>query len=143
MPLSLTLLWLIAGIVLCTAELFLPTAFVAFVMGISALLTALVSLVLPQFGLQVLLFIGLSIVLIWVSRRFIPDRKISRNLDAVEARTLTEIPAGDVGRVIYEGNSWQARCEDERLAIGPNQKVLVVGRRGNTLLVMPEALLHS
>jgi len=47
MPISFTLIWLLAA-VLCLIELFLPTAFVAFMMGISAFVVALVSLIFPS-----------------------------------------------------------------------------------------------
>ncbi|MEG4232039.1 hypothetical protein QUA40_07995 [Microcoleus sp. Pol11C3] len=40
MILTPTLLWLLAGSLLCLAELFLPTAFVAFLMGLSAFAVA-------------------------------------------------------------------------------------------------------
>jgi len=59
----------------------------------------------------------------------------------IVAETLTEIPAGKEGRVLYEGNLW-ARCDDHNLAIAPNQKVYLVRREGTTLIVLPENLLH-
>jgi len=134
--------WLLAGSILCLLELVLPTAFVAFLMGLSAFVVALVALLVPQFGLQVVLWLVLSTALVIVSRRFLPHPKASKNLDAKEARTITEIPAGETGRVLYEGNSWSARCEDEAEAIAPHQKVYVVRREGNTLVVLPQKLLH-
>ena len=137
-----TVIWLIIGIGLCMAELILPTAFMAFVMGISALAVALIAPVLPQFGLQIALWMGLSLISIFLSRRFIKKTKASARLDAMEAETLTEIPAGRTGRVLYEGNSWQAKCEDDRLAILPQQKVYVVRREGTTLIVVPQLLLE-
>ena len=143
MPLlSPSMFWLVAGSILCLLELVLPTAFVAFLMGISAFVVALVASILPQFSLQVVLWLVLSTVLVVVSRRFLPHPKASKNLDAREARTLTEIPVGETGRVLYEGNSWSARCEDEAEAIAPNQKVFVVRREGNVLVVIPQKLLH-
>lgn len=72
-----------------------------------------------------------------------PHPKASKTLDAKEAQTMTEISAGQTGRVLYEGNSWRARCEDELEVIAPNQKVYVVRREGNTLIVVPRNLLHS
>ena len=143
MPLNPTVIWLLAGSILCLMELLLPTAFAAFMMGLSAFLVALVSLILPQTGLQVVLWMAFSAVLIFLSRRFLPRSKPSTLEDATEAETLTEILPGQTGRVIYEGNSWQARCEDHKLAIAPKQKVYVVGRKGTTLIVVPESLLHS
>lgn len=143
MPLlSSSMFWLVAGSILCLLELVLPTAFVAFLMGLSAFVVALVASILPQFSLQVVLWLVLSTMLVVVSRRFLPHPKASKSLDAREARTLTEIPVGETGRVLYEGNSWSARCEDEAEAIAPNQKVFVVRREGNVLVVMPQKLLH-
>ena len=139
-----TLVWLIAGAVLCLLELFLPTAFVAFMMGISALIVALVSVLIPQLSLQVILWLGLSTSFILLSRRFVPKAKKSRSIqDAVVAETLTAIAPGKEGRVIYEGNSWRARCEDKENAIAPYEKVYVVRREGTLLIVLPENVLDS
>ncbi len=141
MSLNPTMLWLVIGTVLCLAEVVLPTAFVACVMGVSALAVAAIAHLIP-FNLQVMLWMALSLALVLVSRRFV-HQKAAKKLDATEAETLTEIPAGKTGRVLYEGNSWAARCEDERRAIAPHQKVYVVGRKGTTLIVIPESIVHS
>ncbi|BAY47352.1 hypothetical protein SAMD00079811_49700 [Scytonema sp. HK-05] len=142
---STTLIWLFAGSGLCLIELFLPTAFVAFLMGISAILVAFLSqAILGKLWLQVVVWLLLSTALVVLSRRFVrlPRRK-SKIQDAIIAETLTEIPAGKTGRVLYEGNSWRALCDDEKLSIPPNQRVYVTRREGTTLIVMPENLLHS
>lgn len=143
MLLNPPLFWLIVGSFLCLMELFLPTAFVAFMMGLSALIVAAIALVIPLVNVQVLLWMILSGGLIFLVRRFIPRNSVSVIEDAKEAQTLTEIPAGETGRVIYEGNSWQARCEDEEVTIPPNQRVVVVRRIGTTLIVVPENFLRS
>ncbi|MBW4690561.1 MAG: NfeD family protein [Lyngbya sp. HA4199-MV5] len=140
MALTPTLIWLIVGTVLCLVEFIVPTAFVACVMGISALIVAAVSPVLPL-GLQVALWMVLSLALVFYSRRLIRQKE-ARKFDATEAETLTEIAPGKLGRVRYEGNSWAARCEDHDVTIAPNQKVYVIARKGTTLIVMPEHLLH-
>ncbi len=142
MPLNPTLIWLLAGIALCLTELVFPTAFIAFVVGLSALIVAAISVVLPIFTGQIILWVAISLLLVAVSRRFVRTRAAFK-LDATEAETLTEIPPGKVGRVRYEGNSWQARCEDGELAIAPHQKVVVVARQGTTLIVIPETSLHA
>lgn len=131
-----TVVWFIVGAGLCLIEFILPTAFIAFVLGISALLVAIVAHLLP-IGVQVGLWVLLSIVLILFSRRFV-NRRAAFKLDATEAETLTEIRPGEVGRVCYEGNSWAARCESSTLDIPAGRRVYVVGRRGTTLIVMPE-----
>lgn len=140
MEFSTPILWLIAGVILCTLEFLLPTAFIEFTLGVSALIVAAAAIVVPHFGAQVALWLLLSVVLTLLSRRLVPSSRAAKTLeDSKEAVTLTEIPAGQPGRVIYEGNSWQARCEDHDVAIAPNQPVYVVGRRGNMLLVIPES----
>ncbi|MEH2058848.1 MAG: NfeD family protein [Nostoc sp.] len=142
---SFTLIWLLAGAVLCLTELFLPSAFVAFMMGISALVVALLSGVgLGSVWLQVIVWLLLSTALIVLSRRFLqPRRRKSKIQDAVIAETLTEILPGKTGRVRYEGNSWQARCDDDKFTVPPHQRVYVVRREGTTLIVIPENLLNS
>ena len=141
--LTTSLWWLIAGAALCLMEFFLPTAFVALMLGVSALLVALLSLIVSQLWLQVVLWLGISTLLIFLSRRFLPtSRQANKIPEATEGETLTEIPVGEAGRVLYEGSSWRARCEDQNRAIAPHQKVYVVGRQGTTLLVLPEELLH-
>lgn len=141
MAVSPTVIWLVIGSVLCAAELVLPTAFVATMMGLSALIVAAIASFLPL-NLQVVIWMGLSLALSLGSRRFVRYSRSSAILDATEAETLTLISPGKPGRVLYEGNSWAARCGDEEATIEPKQKVLVVARRGTTLIVMPETILH-
>lgn len=144
MPLSSTaLLWLIAGVILCILEFTIPTAFVEFIMGISAIIVAFIALAVPQFGLQVVIWLALSVVLILLSRRFVPKTMPRILNDSKEATALTEITPGKGGRVLYEGGSWQAYCEDTNMAIAPDEKVYVVQRKGNTLIVLPERLLQE
>ncbi len=144
MLISYTLVWLIAGAILCSLELLLPTAFVAFMMGISAFIVALVSLLIPHLSLQIILWLGLSTSFVLLSRRFLPKAKKNRSIqDAAMAKTLTAIAPGKEGRVIYEGNSWRARCEDKENAIAPDEKVYVVRREGTLLIVIPENVLDS
>lgn len=143
LPLSPTALWLIAGVILCVMEFTLPTAFIEFTMGISAIIVGLIALVVPQFTVQLALWLLLSVLFTFLSRRIVPKTTPFSLKESRDAQTLTEIPAGQVGRVLYEGNSWQARCEDEEMAIAPNQRVYVLERHGNTLIVMPERLLRD
>lgn len=140
--LSAPILWLTAGIILCLMELIFPTAFVELTMGVSALVVGCIAWFVPSTTVQVVLWLLLAIGFSVVLRRLLPKRSHASIEDAKEAKTLTEISPGETGRVLYEGNSWQARCEDERLAIAPNQRVYVVARRGTTLIVIPESLVH-
>lgn len=134
---SIPVFWMIAGIILCVMEFIVPTAFVELTMGLSAIAIALLVPNLPL-GIQVAIWLMLSVLLNVLLKRFLPKTKSHLIEDSKEAQTLTEIPPGQTGRVLYEGNSWQARCDDEEMAIAPNQKVYVLRRQGTTLIVMPE-----
>jgi membrane protein implicated in regulation of membrane protease activity len=136
-------IWLVAGAVLCVMELVLPTAFVESTLGVSAFLVAMVALVVPSLTVQIVLWVLLSIVFILLLRRFAPQQTPYVLQSSTEARTLTPILPGETGRVLYEGNSWQARCEDDSATIAENQRVTVTRRRGNTLYVMSEKLLDG
>lgn len=139
---SLPLFWLIVGAVLCLMELFIPTAFIEATLGVSALAVSAIALMVPQFGLQVGIWMLLSVLATWALKRFVPKQTPHILADSTEARTLTAIAPGQTGRVLYEGNSWQARCEDGDSVIGADEAVIVVGRRGNTLFIMPEHSIH-
>ncbi|MEL6603797.1 MAG: NfeD family protein [Cyanobacteria bacterium J06614_10] len=134
---SSALMWVIIGAVLCLMELLLPTAFIESALGVSAFAVALLSLVVPSLNYQIALWMLISLFTFWALKRFIPNRTAPALREATEARTTTAIPAGQAGRVMYEGNSWQARCNDDQVSIGPDQEVFVVERKGNTLIVIP------
>ena len=139
---GLGIFWLGLGLALCVMELVIPTAFLESALGVSALAVGLLTFVLPiGFSWQVALWMVLSLVLFGLLRRFAPRQTPSALRDSTEARTITSILPGQTGRVIYEGNSWPACCGDRELAIATGQPVIVVGRQGNTLIVMPEAAL--
>ncbi len=143
MLLNPTIFWLLIGLLLCLMEFFVPTAFVELVMGLSAFIVAGVSLIVPYANLQVLLWMILSISAVIAVRRLFPDREVASIEDAREAETLTEILPDQTGRVLYEGISWQARSDGIEMTIAPHQRVIVIGREGNTLIVIPEKLLNS
>ena len=132
-------IWLLIGISLCIIELLvpLPTFLIAGAMGLAALLVSLVALILPIPALQILAWMVISSMLAVASRRFIP--KDSHQLkESSEGVTLTEIPAGETGRVQYEGGSWKAKCDNPQIAIAAQQKVIILRRQGTTLIVVPE-----
>jgi len=125
-------------------EFVFPTAFVSFMMGTAALLVAVVSLFLPQFTVLMSLWLIFTTGLIFLSRRFLtPKPRVSITGDDVEAKAISGIPAGATGRVLYEGNSWQAKCADETRDIAPNEAVYVVQRLGNTLIILPSKMIEQ
>ena len=142
MPMNLAIFWILLGVALCVMELMVPTAFLESALGVSAVVVGLLTMVLPlAFSWQVAVWMALSLLVFWALRRFAPRRQPPALMDSTEARTITSIPPGRSGRVMYEGNSWPACCSDREVAIATNQTVIVVGRQGNTLIVMPETAL--
>lgn len=142
MSMNLVIFWILLGVVLCVMELMIPSAFLESALGVSAIIVGLFTMALPvAFSWQVALWMLLSLLMFWALRRFSPRNQPPALMDATEARTITSIPPGQSGRVMYEGNSWPACCSDREIAIATNQTVIVVGRQGNTLIVMPESAL--
>lgn len=137
-------IWLLIGTTFCLTEFFIPTAFVLFAMGISAFAVAVLSpIILGKLWLQAVVWLAMSTVLTVLSRRLVPKRHRQLKInDAVVGETLTDILPGEPGRVIHEGNSWRARCDDEKLYISANKEVYVVRREGTTLIVMPTSSLY-
>lgn len=143
MVVSIFWLWIGLGLILCLLELVIPTAFVEMMLGVSALLMAFVSLLIPYTAVQIVLWLLVAVILIYLVRRFFPHRKALSLEEPMEAQTLTPITPGKAGRVLYEGNSWQARCDDYQLSIAENEPVFVVRREGTTLIVIPRKQLDQ
>lgn len=155
--------WFLLGTLLCASDIFLMPKTIPFnckyivlMMGVSAWVT---SFVLWQFarilgfnwrfamyedvGVQIVYWMGVSMAfIIWIRPMF-HRRKSGQIEPEIEALTLTEILPGKVGRVLYEGTSWQARLEKYSSAIQPNEKVYVLRCEGNTLVVVSDALFHA
>jgi len=135
---SPVLLWLIIGSVFCLMELIFPTAFVEFMMGLSAMIVAGIAFFLPYNNILIIIWMILSILLIaLVKKYFTPKRQEPLLLEGDEGVAITTIEGGKMGRVLYEGTSWQAVCADETIEILPDEKVYIVNRNGNTLSVLP------
>lgn len=146
-----SLFWLGSGVVLCLLELFLPKTFknfklVPLSLGIISLILGFSLLRMTRFVAfrwQVAYWMVLSTAsVIWI-RPMLLKRKKFKVPEATEARTLTEILPGETGRVLYEGSSWAARCQERQMSIPVNQTVYVVGQDDNTLIVLPEHLFRA
>ncbi len=154
--------WFLSGLGLAAVEFLLlrklppQFRFIALMMAVCCIILSLIlwrtSAILgfnwqytmyEHFDVQVMYWMGLSMAFsIWIRPVLIP-RKRYIVPDAAEATTLTDIIPGQNGRVLYEGSSWQATCDTYHGAIAPNQKVYILRREGNTLVVAPEQLFKS
>jgi membrane protein implicated in regulation of membrane protease activity len=125
--------WLAVGTLLCLVEVLIPTAFVSLILGLGAIGVALIVSLFPLvFAQQILVWAVLAAGiagLIYRGKTELPEIDLHRT----EARSITAFSPGKLGRVRYEGASWQAKCGDE--AIAPDRALRVLGREGTTLLV--------
>jgi membrane protein implicated in regulation of membrane protease activity len=141
--LSSSLLWLLIGLALCAIEAIVPTAFTAFMMGVSAFAIAVLAMVIPDaIGIQVVLWLLISVGSIYLTHRLLPRRDRQKTLDRTEAEALTEILPGQTGRVMYEGSSWRAKSAETTAVIQPGQPLYAIGREGTTLIVISQNLLN-
>jgi len=136
-PLPVT--WLLIGLIFLGIEMATmgALAYVGEAAGFTAFFIALVALFVPRVEIQVIIWVLLSALAIWYLRRFMPKGQ-PLLMDAQEGKTLTEIKSGEVGRVLYEGQSWRAICDDQTLEIPAGVEVVVMEKRGNTLVVVPK-----
>ncbi|MEK0179036.1 NfeD family protein [Microcoleus anatoxicus] len=152
--------WLLIAVVLSAIDLFIQKTqpqkykFYLLMMGAAALISSFVlwrgaiafdfswaMVMYEDFDWQIFYWMGISLALsIWIRPIFIVRKKFVIP-EATEATSISEILSGETGMVIYEGASWKARNEDNQV-IAPRQKVYVLRREGNTLIVVPDKLIH-
>lgn len=146
----LTLFYLLLGIVLCIAEFLLPKniaqkyRYIALMTGIGSLLVWLQmwrKLAITNYLTDGLLVVYWGVIcfslVVWIRPIFFRS-KTNKIKEADEAKTLTEILPGKMGKVLYEGGTWSALCKNCNEVISVNQKVYVIGREGNTLIIAPQ-----
>lgn len=151
--------WLIIGVILSICEFLIPQnigqkyRFILLIMGLCAFSVSFMLWLFAErmgfswyyvnnegYDIQILYWMGLSLTsIIWIRPMFI-RRKVFVLPEANEAVTITEILPGETGRVLYEGGSWKARCDGYQESISARQKVYVLRRESNTLIVAPDKL---
>jgi len=154
--------WLSLGLILIIFDLFflrkIPNKFkfIVLSLGAGALLISLIlwyagRLVLLEwrytmydnFGAQIFNWLGDSLAfIIWLRPTLIKRPKFEIK-SSEEGTTLTEILPGKTGRILYEGTSWQGKCSDPQQQIKADQKVYILSREGNTLIVADEDFFNS
>lgn len=135
------MLWLIAGIGFLGMAMLVAEPTVA-ALGFAAIITAIAALSVKNLAVLMLIWGVLSVSLAVVLRGLVPRE--SRELKpATEAEVSRTIPPGGVGEVTYEGSYWTARCQVSDIPIAVGQIVHVVGRQGNTLIVLPSSFPDS
>lgn len=133
--------WLVFGLTLIIIELFAWSTFFLW-MGVSAMMVGIVSKILPNLSWQheLLLFSSLSIISIFLARKYFPVKTIDNELNSRAARHIgnvyTVATSDENGAKVKVGDSlWLATgC-----AMEPGQKVRVIDTDSATLIVEPDS----
>ncbi len=132
--------WLIVGILLCSAEIFVP-GFVILWFGVSALIVSIFALIGLKSVFQWLAFIILSLILIFSTRRF-ADKVAKTFKEDVGPESLLEKEAVVIEEIdSYEGkylvkvngSEWVGKIADKKPSKGDVLRIKEV--RGNTLIL--------
>jgi inner membrane protein len=136
--------WLAIGLVLAVGEMAIPGVFLIWMAG-AALFVGLLSWVVPiGIALQIILFALLSIVAVFLGRRYLRDNPIAAADSKMNMRgdrmigetvIVTHAIEGGSGRVRLGDSEWLARGAD---AV-PGTRLRVAGHDGTVLLVEPVA----
>ena len=135
------MIWLLLAGVLLVVELVQPS-FDGLMFGVFAgLVVSVVTALLPlQVWIQIFLFSLITVLgTLWLSRWSArrnpwPGR---RRLKEDTAEVLDTIQPGGEGRVRWHGRSWAACSLDVETRLQPGERVLVMGREGTRLQVLP------
>lgn len=137
--------WMIAGILLIASEMLLP-GFTIFFFGMGALLTGILSALIPgvkdSFTLQVLIWAASSITSFAFLRKYLArifkgtliDDHTGEDHDSGKLATVIELITPDIpGRIRYKGTSWKAISFDKEFA--PGEKVEILKKEGISYIV--------
>ncbi|MEM9212867.1 MAG: NfeD family protein [Cyanobacteria bacterium P01_F01_bin.150] len=128
-------IWLVGGLIGLLFGMFIGEPGIAAI-GLAAIITAIAAISIQQLTLQLIIWGVLSAALTILLRGMVP--KESTDLRPVsDGEVVKEIPQGYAGEVAYEGSLWRARCQVSDITIPVGEQVHVVGRQGNTLIVIP------
>ena len=134
-------LWLGLGLLLAIGEMTIPGVFLIWMAG-AALITGVVSWLVPTIDMPwlVLLFAALSMVSVFVGRRYLrsnPVEEADPGMNDRGARSLGEVVV--VSQVIADGRGRVKMGDSEWLAHGPDAepgtRMKVTGHDGTVLLV--------
>jgi len=120
--------WLICGLLLLLGEVLVP-GFILFFFGVAALIVLLLISIVPplagMFWLQLILWIVLSVVLVFFLRKkfsgTFQGRMFRSELEDFvghEAEVLEDISPDKAGRIKYRGTTWSALSEKEHIPKG-------------------------
>ena len=141
----ISIIWALLGFILIISEFFIPGLVIIF-FGIGALLTAIISAIIPGLSSllfpQILIWLGLSTLSIISMRRFFKKTFWGRQLSSHEhdyddgakvAKVLERVGPEEHGRISYKGTSWDALSFDKTYEEGA--EVWILKKEGMTYYV--------
>ncbi|MBN2441638.1 MAG: NfeD family protein [Spirochaetales bacterium] len=137
--------WLILGLILIIAEIFIPGVIVIF-FGFGALITALTTTIglTGDIYLQIIFFAASSLLLLILFRNIIYKRIYKKvpagnNPDTINLEIGKIVPVEELiepyevgGKVRYQGTLWAAKAEER---ITPGESVRIIGYENLTIVV--------
>lgn len=130
-----SLMWLLVSLGLLSISLFAHHPLLL-AMGGAGVGTSVISLRMPALSQQLLVWGLLSIAIALLLRNFVPQQSPALNHE-LTAQVAASILPQEVGKVLYEGVLWNARCQISDVYLAEGDTVSVVARQGNTLIVTP------
>ncbi|MCB0325734.1 MAG: NfeD family protein [Bdellovibrionales bacterium] len=135
-------LWMVLGLVLVTAEMFLPVELWFLFLGASALVTGLVAFLFPETLLwhELVLAAVLALVFLFSFRPRLLKRlhgngkQFPEDILGVEVLISADIDAGELGRGELRGTTWTVRNETDAVLVA-GQRRRVTARDGLILVV--------
>jgi membrane protein implicated in regulation of membrane protease activity len=136
-------IWILFGLALLVIELFVPTGFFIFLIGIGAITTGLLAAlgIAGPLWLHWFLLVAISTVLLAFVRKYMvgrttmtPGGDTDRGPEGKEVEITSEILPGAVGEGQLRGSVWRVRneCPD---TLTPGTRCLVAEVEGITLIV--------
>lgn len=140
--------WLVLGFVLMIAEIFIPT-FASLWFGAAAVIVAALSWLLPvPLIVQVLIWLGLSVLFMFAWVKYIKPLSINRTKAGLDSRVIV----GETGMIVLKpqknvvglvrfnvpivgADEWPCRTGNKVVEVG--DRVVVTGISGNELIVAP------
>ncbi len=135
--------WLIVGLVLLGLELLAPLTYFLW-LGVSALVTALIIYLMPEttWEMQFLIFSGLSIISIVISRKYLVNKQIETDVPNLNRRgqqyigrvfTLSEGIEQGTGKIRVDDTYWSVTGPP----LAKGTEVKVTGANGAVFTVEP------
>ncbi|MFA6401269.1 MAG: NfeD family protein [Salinivirgaceae bacterium] len=139
-----SVVWFLIGLFFALVELFVPGLILIF-FGLGAWITALLCFLIPMgTGLQIMIFIVTSVVILVLLRKWFKNRLFQENGkdsasldDEITGKTAvaeTDILPHVPGKILFNGTLWKAES-DETITAG--ERVEIIAKKSITLIVKP------